>query len=248
MDFPKLHHPTVLIHGLGSRSYIGPVEYFFRIPNALRKSGNSVFVADLTAWSTVETRAKKLRLQVEGFLKENNLEDQKVNLIGHSMGGLDARYLTSALGFHERVASVTTIGTPNKGSMLANVLHQGLASSNIDWVAALPRLSTHYLEDFHEVVCPNVEGVQYFSATSAISKKMLREALPIFWMTSKIIKKFEGDNDGFVSVDSAKWGDHICTYSGDHYGQIGQIMGYTRGLNHYKFFHEILTHLRREGF
>lgn len=45
--------------------------------------------------------------------------DSKVNVIAHSMGGLDARYLISALG-ETRVASLTTISTPHAGSRVAN--------------------------------------------------------------------------------------------------------------------------------
>jgi triacylglycerol esterase/lipase EstA (alpha/beta hydrolase family) len=59
--------------------------------------------------------------------------------------------------------------------------------------------------------------------------------------------KIEGDNDGFVSVESAKWGEHICTYSGDHYAQIGQFLGRSRGMDYMKFYDEIFTRLKNDG-
>jgi hypothetical protein len=94
---------------------------------------------------------------------------------------------------------------------------------------------------------PNVRGVGYFSATSAIPKSIMKYSLPMFWIPHKVLKRYEGDNDGFVSVQSATWGEHICTFRGDHYGQIGHFLGRSRGLDYLKFYGEILTRLKREG-
>jgi triacylglycerol lipase len=44
-----------------------------------------------------------------------------VNLIAHSMGGLDTRELVSVLGYGDRVASITTISTPHRGARVADV-------------------------------------------------------------------------------------------------------------------------------
>ena len=46
---------------------------------------------------------------------------RKVNIIAHSMGGLDARYAIAKLGLADRVASLVTIGTPHLGTPLANL-------------------------------------------------------------------------------------------------------------------------------
>ena len=45
---------------------------------------------------------------------------EPVNLIAHSMGGLDARYLISRLGMADQVRSLTTISTPHRGSFMAD--------------------------------------------------------------------------------------------------------------------------------
>src|SRR5690348_11082110 len=95
----QLKHPIVLIHGLGAKSTYGPIDYFYGLPKILRDAKNEVFIANLTAWNTIEHRAKQLKEQIE-----LNIPDGKVNLIGHSMGGLDARYLASQLNFAERIA------------------------------------------------------------------------------------------------------------------------------------------------
>ena len=41
---------------------------------------------------------------------------EKVNLIAHSKGGMEARYMIKVLGMNTHVASLTTISTPHHGS------------------------------------------------------------------------------------------------------------------------------------
>jgi triacylglycerol lipase len=249
----QLKYPTVLIHGLGARSAYGPVEYFYGLPKILRDAKNSIFIANLTAWQTIENRSLQLKEQIE-----KAFPDGKVNLVGHSMGGLDARYLTSQLGLSERIASVTTIGTPNRGTTIGDMamgLVPGSAFLAADRIlkfldsssGALKQVTRQYcLNDFAQLT-PNSPGVAYFSATTAISNPIMTNSLPIFWLSHRVLAKIEGDNDGFVSVESAQWGDHICTYSGDHYAQIGQFLGRSRGMDYIKFYRDIFTHLKNSG-
>ena len=174
------------------------------------------------------------------------------------MGGLDARYLTSQLDFADRVASVTTIGTPNRGTTVGDIasgLLPNSAFSTADRFLKLMGSSTGALKQITREYCTgefaslthNVSGVGYFSATTAIANPFMSRSLPIFWIPYRILSKLEGDNDGFVSVESAKWGDHICTYDGDHYSQIGQFLGRARGTDYIKFYNEIFRHLKKEG-
>src|SRR5438046_3149958 len=113
----KLQYPIVLIHGMGTPSNWGPVKYFFGLPKRLREAKNEVFIPNLTPFHTIDYRAKELKQQIEKKFPAV----QKVNLVAHSMGGLDARYLTSKLEFSDRIASVTTIGTPNRGTVLIDL-------------------------------------------------------------------------------------------------------------------------------
>lgn len=55
-----------------------------------------------------------LKEQVEAAKKEFGVD--KVNIIGHSMGGLDARHMITNMGGAEWVSSLFTIGTPHRGS------------------------------------------------------------------------------------------------------------------------------------
>src|SRR5690348_5107610 len=113
---PKLENPIVLVHGLGAKAAYGPIDYFFGLPAKLKQAGNRVFVANLTSWHTIKHRAAELKRQIE-----EAFPDERVNIVSHSMGGLDSRYLVSKLDFAERVTSVTTIGTPHRGSTLGDI-------------------------------------------------------------------------------------------------------------------------------
>jgi triacylglycerol lipase len=251
-DLLQLKYPIVLIHGLGARSTYGPVNYFYGLPKLLKEAKNSIYIARLTPWHTIEHRAAQLKLQIE-----EAFPDSKVNLVGHSMGGLDARYLAARPEFTERVASVTTIGTPNLGSSIGDLALGLMPESALltfnrllkAWDSnsgAFKQVGRKYCTEDFQRLAPKMGKVAYFSATSAITKPIYKKSLPIFWLPYHFLTKVEGDNDGFVSVDSAKWGDHICTYTGDHYAQIGQFLGRSRGMDYLKFYRDIFRHLKQQ--
>jgi triacylglycerol lipase len=229
------------------------VEYFYGLRERLLQAGNAVHQANLTPFQAIEHRAAQLKTQIESAFPEN-----KVNLICHSMGGLDARYLTSCLGFADRVASITTIGTTHRGSHLADMALArsfpgalGLANWLLSFLGAslegLRQCTTEYCQRTLYRLAPNMPGVGYFSAMSTIEAATPGRALPVFFLPWKILARIEGDNDGLVSEESSKWGEHICTYRGDHYAQIGQLLGHARGLDYIKFHDQILKRLKREG-
>jgi len=110
--------PIVLAHGLsGFRTFSG-VSYFFRVPDDLKEQGHRVFATAVPPWGDVQTRSKLLARQVDSILRRTRAP--KVHIIAHSMGGLDARHLVAVLGYGDRVASVTMVGTPHRGSPVAD--------------------------------------------------------------------------------------------------------------------------------
>jgi triacylglycerol lipase len=114
--------PIVLIHGFNS----GPATAFGdQIPASLRADGDAVFVLQLPPFASVQERAKVIAPQLEEILAKTGAA--KLNLVGHSQGGLDARYLVSSMGWSDRVASVTLIATPNHGTPLADAALQAPA-------------------------------------------------------------------------------------------------------------------------
>ena len=112
-------YPLLLVHGVGFRDF-HYFNYWGRIPRALKKNGARVFYGHQEAWGTVEENAGILREKIFEILRETG--EEKVNIIAHSKGGLDSRYLISGLHMAPYVASLTTICTPHRGSMLVDLL------------------------------------------------------------------------------------------------------------------------------
>ena len=51
--YTQTKYPIVLVHGLFGFDNIGPVEYFYGIPEALRSGGAQVFVSQVSAGPSV---------------------------------------------------------------------------------------------------------------------------------------------------------------------------------------------------
>jgi len=112
-------YPIVLVHGMGGFDQLGSLEYFHGVPAMLREHGHAVFVADPDAFNSTEVRVDQLEPMVDRILACTCAE--KVNLVGHSQGGLDSRYLVAVRGYADRVESIVTIATPHRGSPVSDM-------------------------------------------------------------------------------------------------------------------------------
>ena len=119
-------YPIVLMHGMAGFDQLENlpvnVSYFNGVQADLKAHGESlVFVTIAPPYATSEVRAAALAPQLDAILKQTGAE--KLNLVGHSQGGMDARVLTSpnGLGYADRVASVTTVATPHRGTPVADL-------------------------------------------------------------------------------------------------------------------------------
>ena len=119
--YTQTKYPIVLAHGLlGFKNLLGVVDYFFDIESGLESGGARVFVTQVTAVDGSEARGEQLLAQVQQILAVTGAK--KVNLIGHSQGAQDTRYVAGVRP--DLVASVSTVGGVNKGATLADVLQQ----------------------------------------------------------------------------------------------------------------------------
>ena len=101
----------------------------------------------------------------------------RVNLVGFSLGGLDARHLAAG-PLRERIAAIVTVSTPHRGTPLATYLLEGperLAALSVQameffgrraWkseppnvAAALRELTPAYASDTFEAAHPTPEGI-----------------------------------------------------------------------------------------
>jgi triacylglycerol lipase len=216
---PKLAEPIVLVHGLCGFSpkyaFRRPArQYFPGIPERLNAVGNRVLVARVSPTSSVARRAADLKRFIQREVPSGG-----VHIVGHSMGGLDARYMTAKLGMEDRVKSLTSIGTPHRGTSFADwgwsnlsyLITPLLRLMGITYDAFID-LRTDRCQRFNEDV-PDVPGVRYYSVAGVCEKPWLgfEWALPAW-----VVGNAEGANDGVVSVTSATWGEHTDVWDGDH--------------------------------
>ena len=118
-DYTRTRYPIVLAHGLaGFDDLFGVIDYWYGIENALEDGGAKVFVTSVAPFNTPQERGEQLIDQIETIIAITG--KPKVNLIGHSQGGLDIRYVAAVRP--DLVASVTTVGSPHKGADLADFL------------------------------------------------------------------------------------------------------------------------------
>ncbi len=122
-------YPVVLAHGFfGFEDFAGAgfLTYFYKVKEHLAKNGEIVLTPAVDPFNDSDFRGDQLIGHIEAYLAETGAA--KVNLIGHSQGGLDARVVA-----HKRpdlVASVVTIATPHHGTPIADIALKILANPN----------------------------------------------------------------------------------------------------------------------
>ncbi|MFI8739749.1 triacylglycerol lipase [Stutzerimonas zhaodongensis] len=118
--YTQTRYPIVLAHGmLGFDSMLG-IDYWYGIPQALRRDGAQVYITEVSQLNTSELRGEELLQQVEEIVAISG--KPKVNLVGHSHGGPTVRYVAAVRP--DLVASVTSVGAPHKGSDVADLLRK----------------------------------------------------------------------------------------------------------------------------
>ncbi|KAH7106731.1 Alpha/Beta hydrolase protein [Auriculariales sp. MPI-PUGE-AT-0066] len=241
--------PVVFCHGLlgFDKVSLGPlpvqISHWRGIQEVLQANGVETFLTRVPGTSSPADRAKVLATRIEEVYP-----GREVHLIGHSMGGLDCRYLTSQLltgekgAYTFKVRSVTTIGTPHRGSAFADTFIEKIGGldripSVLSWLDMLPigggdgaafsSLTPENMRQFNELVL-DAPGVQYFS-WGAIAEPGFLDA---FKYSHGVILEKEGPNDGLVSVESAKWGVYLGTLENvNHLDLIGWLAPFKFGLN-----------------
>jgi triacylglycerol lipase len=222
----SLKYPVVLVHGIVAHDRGRIVSFWGRIPEVLRQNGITVFFGNTDAWGNYESNAEILATTIESVLQETNSE--KVNIIAHSKGGIDSRYLIWKYDFGDKVASLTTISTPHRGSEIADLIYrQGIIHSDVAKRAMKVfgelygdlnpnlynvnyQLTTAKMREFNEIV-ERDDRVYYQSMYTTMNSSF--DDL-MFFYSHWYIKNAVGDNDGIVSAYSASWGDNVTKING----------------------------------
>ena len=216
-EYCASRYPVILVHGIAFRDKTFFFKYWGEIPSLLKKDGAIIFTGNQQAYGSIEANAKQLKMRVEEILKTTGSE--KVNIIAHSRGGLEARFMISILGMDKKVASLTTLATPHRGSIMADYIIKNIHDRNIiigvlDFYAKIIgddspeslnagiELTTDKMNEFNNTVNDSKQ-VYYQSYACAIDSNFFN---PLWRKMFDIIAEKEGINDGLVSVNSAKWG------------------------------------------
>ena len=209
-------YPIFLIHGTGFRDY-KHFNYWGRIPSALEEEGASIHYGNQDCWGSVADNASIIKDTLEKFFEETQCE--KVNILAHSKGGLEARYLISTLGMESKIASLTTIATPHHGSksidfvskfpiwmfhfiaFFVNSFSRFVGDKKPDFFTTSTQFSTKYMHEFNKNNPDSAEV--YYQSYATVMKNPLSDIL--LWFPNFIINLIEGENDGLVTPESAKW-------------------------------------------
>ncbi len=234
---PRLRHPVVLAHGVLGFDEIAIAgrrhKYFRNIAEKLAPLGAQFHHPRLAPTAPVAVRAGELVALVR------ELPAARVNVIAHSMGGLDARYAIARLGLEHRVASLVTIGSPHHGTPLAD--HPlSRATAHVLGLTALQDLAPDALERFNHDV-PDVPGVAY---CSVVGKSNLAHTNPLLWPTHAYLSRTSGENDGLVPASSQRWGKVLREVEADHWAQVGWSVTFDAAA----LYEEILRELAALGF
>src|SRR6266568_7396048 len=239
-------YPVVLAHGLlgFDQIRIGGArhDYFRGVSERLVREGCAVHRSRVAATASIAARAADLAAFVEG------LDARYVNVVAHSMGGLDARYALARLGMRRKVVSLVTIGTPHRGTPLADAGASLAARAGLFF--ALRRVGVD-VQAFHDLTvarmaafdkgAPDVRGVHYACVIGAPGRK--RDVSPILVPTFAWLRDVAGPNDGMVPADSQRWGEVLKVVPADHFAQIG----WTRRFDALDLYADLLRELRGRG-
>ena len=153
------------------------------------------------------------------------------------MGGLNARFCLSPKNpgnIADRITSLITIGTPHRGSPVADLLTAGslpfsseirsifsLSSEEIDIsLYGIDDLTTEAAKRFNQQTPdhPKVHYRSYAGKGRTGTKPTCDLLLPTYALISKTTGE---ENDGLVMVASASWGQLIGIWPADHADEIG---------------------------
>ncbi|KAI1171504.1 Alpha/Beta hydrolase protein [Nemania sp. FL0916] len=267
-ETPKL--PIVLAHGfLGfaelhlTPGWLPPVSYWRGIAEALEANGVHVITTTVPPSGSIEQRAEKLAHGIA-----DAAGGREVNIIAHSMGGLDARYMISHLRPpHVTVRSLVTIASPHQGSSFADYLFREIGDDHVPDIykllkrvgvetGAFEQLTSAYMKENFNPRTPDDPDVSYFSYGAEMERPPLFSP---FRQSHGVITRVEGPNDGLVSVASSQWGSYKGTLVGvSHLDLINwtnrwrwmlrSLVGIKPGFNAIAFYLSIADMLAKEGF
>ena len=266
-------YPFLIAHGgFGTNEFLG-IQTYFGVAGAMAEDGHKFYAVELSAAAPTYIRGPQFIDQVEEVLAITGA--QKANIIGHSLGGMDARYVAHVMGA-SKIASCTTLATPHRGmpsSDLGIQLLDGILGWNdldkkiadaVGWVIgaianlgddlpqsgydAIVQATTWYMAEWNTIIT-NAPGVYYESWGGS---QVLTNVLdPVdYGMLLTSVLYFGEPNDGIVSVSSAGWGNvRNLRLPANHLDFANQVLGLTSWrFDALEFFKDHAAGMKARGF
>lgn len=214
-----MKYPVLLVHGMWFGDD-GIFKYWGRVPQKLEEMGCKVFLSGQDVDASIESNGIFVANRIDEILKETGAD--KVNIIAHSKGGLEARYIASTMGYGDKIASITTMQTPHNGSKTVDFLLKlpkfviKLFCKIVDsWFrfkgdkypdthTAIYSFKTENAQKFNEEN-PDMEGI-YYQSYAFVMKRFTSDMF--LWFTNLVVSIFDGQNDGLLAPASVIWGDY----------------------------------------
>jgi len=223
-----LKTPTVYAFNI-QRSYfeVFGKTHWNHVEKHFRTEGNDIHMLPIinSMSSSVESRATEMKKEVEKIASKTH---SKVNIVAHSLAGIDARAMIGLLGGNNYVNSLTTISSPHRGSVLADWFIETQNSAHVDpvctflgvWKESFEEFNSKNMKDFNDVVGDSPD-VKYFSVAG--QKDHLAVSIPLRKTHAHILNRdrVANENDGVVTTRAAKWGEHLITFDADHMQIVG---------------------------
>lgn len=258
---PTSKYPVVLVHGMMAKDFFF-YPAFRRIADYLRSHQVTVYVTNQDGIGLIANNAAQLKEEITAILEKEGCE--KVNIIAHSKGGLDSRYLISQLDMGDKVASLTTLSTPHKGSGLSatllkmpkflakiiagitNTFYSIFDDANPDLYGLGVELTKDSMVEFNRSV-PDDPRVYYqsFSSTTPTKGSFL---LRLPYRFSRYCE--QDDTDGMVSVTSSQWGNYQGSMAEglDHFKMVGLYGSKRKLMGVCIFYLNVIRQLSDMGF
>ena len=259
-------YPILLVHGVFFRDF-ALINYWGRIPAALKRHGAAVYYGRQQSALSVADSGRELAQRIDEIIAQTGCK--KLNVIAHSKGGLDCRYAIAHAGAADKIASLTTINTPHRGCLFAEVLlhriprgvqwfvarrYNGIArrigDEKPDFMAAVRDLTASACTAFNENT-PDAAGVYYQSVGSVLPRA--RSGRFPLNLTYPLVKHYDGENDGLVAVDSMAWGARFSLVRAAARGvSHGDMVDLNRenipGFDVRQFYLDLVRELKKQGF
>lgn len=258
----KNKYPIILVHGIVLKDYKF-FKAFTKIEKALNDNGYVAITSTTDGFGSIENNAAQLKKQIFEVLEKYNVD--KVNLIAHSKGGLDAKYMIKELDMEDHVATLTTLCTPHKGSKLADMIlsfpkfiikileffinhtYKFFNDENPDCLLVAKQLSTHNHIDEETIDISDKVYCQSYSTTMHKSKDDFILGIPL-----QFSKHLEKDHsDGLVARNSTMFGHYKGDCIEDSISH-GEIVGFTlskkKKIKVIEFYLELCNELKENGF